>query len=222
MTRDFKRLFAAIGYDFKNEDLLAHALCHRSAGDVNNERLEFLGDAILSAIIAEALYRQHPHADEGQLSRMRAILVSSDSLLPLAKYMDLGSYIHLGQGEIKSGGRERESILTDALEALLGAMYLDSDIETCRRCVLAWFESRLESLSEVQVKDPKSLLQEWAQAHKFPLPTYAATMSGKAHELIFSVTCAVAGLPHHTTSVSNSRKKAEQLAARLYLDLLNE
>jgi ribonuclease III len=222
MSRDFSALYDRIGYHFKDPALLEHALSHRSAGGMNYERLEFLGDAVLSVIIAEALFQHHPHASEGELSRMRSILVSGVHLAELAKQLELGSYVKLGQGEIKSGGQHRESILSDTFEALLGAVYLDSDIQTCRQCVFKWYGERLNELSQMHpAKDAKSHLQEWVQAHKFPLPIYAAEVSGKPHEQIFVVTCEVTGLSHKTTGTSTSRRKAEQLAARHYLDLLS-
>lgn len=222
MSQDLSPLLAQIGYQFKDEKLLTHALSHRSAGDLNNERLEFLGDAVLSIIIAEALFRHHPHANEGELSRMRSILVSGNHLAELAKQLELGTYLKLGVGELKSGGQQRASILADALEALLGAIYLDSGIETCRECVFKWYGKRLAALNEMEpAKDSKSRLQEWTQAHKFPLPRYTATTSGRAHEQTFLVVCEVCGLPDTATGSSTSRRKAEQLAAQHYLDLLS-
>jgi ribonuclease III len=210
-----------IGYQFKDATLLEHALRHRSAGDMNNERLEFLGDAVLSVIMAEALFQHHPTASEGELSRMRANLVSGAHLTELAKRLNLGPHLKLGLGEIKSGGHQRASILADALEALIGAVYLDSDLETCRRCVFKWYGERLDELSEMHpAKDAKSRLQEWVQSHKFPLPTYTAAVSGKPHEQTFVVTCEVRGLPHVATGASTSRRKAEQLAAKHYLEFL--
>ncbi len=222
MPGDFSVLLNRIGYHFNDLALLNHALSHRSAGDINNERLEFLGDAVLSIIIAEALFQHHPHASEGELSRMRSTLVSGVHLAELAKKLELGVHVRLGPGELKSGGQHRESILADTFEALLGAVYLDSDcdLETCRQCIFKWYGERLEELSDMHpAKDAKSHLQEWAQAHKFPLPTYTATISGKPHEQIFVVTCEIDGLPHKATGTSTSRRKAEQLAARHYLDL---
>ena len=221
MSQDFEPLCDAIGYSFKDQNLLKHALCHRSVGDLNNERLEFLGDAILSAIVAETLFRQHPHALEGELSRMRSLLVSGERLAELAKELNLGNYLQLGPGELKSGGRERVSILADALEALLGAIFLDANMETCRLCIQKWYGRRLGEISETDsAKDPKSLLQEWAQSHKFPLPTYTYTATGRPHEQIFVVTCEVIGLPHRAIGSSSSRRKAEQMAAKNYLDLI--
>lgn len=222
MPADIASLLTRIHYHFNDENLLQHALRHRSAGDINNERLEFLGDAILSVVMAEALFHHHPRADEGELSRMRAILVSGAHLAELARKLELGSYIELGAGEVKSGGHDRESILADALEALIGAIYLDSNLETCRECIFKWYGERLAELSKMHpAKDAKSHLQEWAQAHKFPLPIYTATVSGKPHEQTFTIVCEISGLHHTATGTSTSRRKAEQLAARHYLDLVS-
>jgi ribonuclease III len=222
MESERVRLSQRIDYHFNDDALLRHALSHRSTGDTNNERLEFLGDAILNMLIAEVLFQHHPDAMEGELSRMRALLVSGESLAGLARQLELGNDLNLGAGEIKSGGRERESILADALEALIGAIYLDSDLDTCRQCILKWYGDRLNQLRTTHfAKDAKSHLQEWTQAHKFPLPTYKATISGKAHAQIFTVVCEVVGLPHVTTGVSTNRRKAEQLAASHYLKLLS-
>lgn len=221
MSGDYSALMDKVGYTFKDLQLLEHALSHRSIGDTNNERLEFLGDALLGVIIAEALFRHCPHAREGELSRMRSSLVSGTRLAELAKKLELGEYIKLGAGELKTGGRQRESILANALEALIGAVFLDSGIEHCRQCIFNWYGNLLGDLSIMHLaKDAKSHLQEWAQAHKFSLPSYTATISGKPHEQVFMVICEVPGLPHCATGSSTSRRKAEQLAAKHYLDLL--
>lgn len=221
MPQDFSVLYERIHYQFKDEKLLEQALRHRSAGVMHNERLEFLGDAVLSMVITEALFQHHPRAQEGELSRMRSTLVSGVHLAELSKELDFGSWLDLGVGELKSGGQQRESILADALEALLGAIYLDSDLETCRRCVFIWYGERLDKLSRMQPpKDSKSRLQEWVQSHKFPLPEYSAQVSGKPHQQIFTVTCQVDGLPHAAMGEGSTRRKAEQLAAQHYLDLV--
>ncbi|MBS0349879.1 MAG: ribonuclease III [Proteobacteria bacterium] len=221
MSESLRSLMDRIGYAFQDERLLENALRHRSVGDLNNERLEFLGDAVLSLIITEALFEDHPKANEGELSRMRAILVSGVHLAELARKLELGPYLSLGYGEQKTGGQQRDSILTDAFEALIGAIYLDGGILACRQCIFKWYGVRLEDLSQMQpAKDAKSYLQEWVQAHKFPLPTYKATVSGKQHEQVFVVVCEVEGLPYSAQGSSTSRRKAEQLAAKNYLDLL--
>lgn len=212
-----------IGYQFKNQDLLKQALTHRSARKDNNERLEFLGDSVLSFIMTEELYTRHPDLREGELSRLRSILVNGEMLAELARTMDIGEHIELGQGELRSGGHERTSILADTFEAILGAMYLDVGIEQSRLNVLSWFAKKFDNLSELSPeKDPKSMLQEWLQARKLPLPQYDAVASGKAHEQTFHVTCTVDGLPHKTMAESSNRRKAEQLAAEQYLELINE
>jgi ribonuclease-3 len=222
MPGEYSALFEKIGYIFKDITLLEHALSHRSSGDINNERLEFLGDALLGVIIADALFRYCPQAREGDLSRMRSALVSGTYLADLARKLELGNHIKLGAGELKTGGRQRESILANAFEALIGAVYLDSDIENCRRCIFYWYGNSMHDLNIMQApKDAKSHLQEWVQAHKFPLPSYTATVSGKPHEQIFVVLCEVPGLPHSATGSSTSRRKAEQSAAQNYLALLD-
>ncbi len=220
MSEDYSGLMHKIGYTFKDIPLLEHALSHRSSGDINNERLEFLGDALLGVIISEALFRHCPHAREGQLSRMRSSLVSGAHLAEMAKKLGLGEYIKLGAGELKTGGRQRESILANALEALIGAVFLDSNLENCRQCIFGWYGDLLDLSDMLPAKDAKSHLQEWVQAHKFPLPAYTATVSGKPHEQVFVVVCEVPGLPHAATGTSTSRRKAEQLAAKYYLELL--
>ncbi len=219
--KNLSSLSSRLGYQFKDPELLTCALRHRSVGKLNNERLEFLGDAILSTIIAEALFHHHPQAYEGELSRMRSILVNGPHLATLAKELGLGAHLHLGVGEMKSGGQHRESILAGAFEALIGAIYLDSDIETCRRCIFHWYGKRLDDLRELQpAKDPKSRLQEWAQAHKFALPVYKMKVTGKPHSQTFHVTCHIEGLAHIAEGTNNSRRKAEQEAACHYLSLI--
>lgn len=221
MTRDLLPFVTCIGYQFTNQALLEQALRHRSAGTPHNERLEFLGDAVLSVLIAETLYHHHPRSPEGELSRMRSILVSGVHLAEVAQELELGSYIQLGTGEMKAGGHLRQSILADALEALLGAVYLDGGMEACRQCLFRWYGKRMDDLSEMKpAKDAKSRLQEWTQAHHFPLPHYKSTVSGKSHEQTFAATCEIRGLPHVTKGSGASRRQAEQLAARHYLELL--
>lgn len=220
---DLKELQQRLGYTFKEGDLLYKALSHRSCGADNNERLEFLGDAVLSAIIAEELYTRQPQAREGELSRMRAILVNGEMLASMAKSFDIGTYLHLGVGEQKSGGQFRQSILADALEALIGAIYLDGGIDPLRMCLLRWYAEHFEDFADLlPEKDAKSILQEWLQARKLPLPEYQAKASGVAHAQTFRVTCRVEGLAHVTEGESTSRRKAEQQAAQRFLDLIHE
>jgi ribonuclease-3 len=215
------QLSSRIGYSFKNAELLKRALTHRSIPGKNNERLEFLGDAVLSFIISTELHQRHPRAREGELSRMRSALVNGEILAEFARDLEVGTYLRLGVGELKSGGQNRDSILADALEAIIGAIFLDGGIEICRSSVLNWYDERFEDLSALKPKkDAKSLLQEWLQARKFPLPHYEATTTGAAHAQTFYVTCQIEGLPHQTKGASTSRRKAEQEAAANYLELI--
>ena len=206
-----------LGYAFKSEALLFEALTHRSAASNNNERLEFLGDGILNFIIAARLFEQYPDMQEGDLSRLRASLVNRDSLADIAKALEIGQYIKLGSGELKSGGRRRDSILADAVEALLGAVYLDSGFNTCRDLILRLYETKLQNVPDVQaLKDAKTRLQELLQSRRYPLPAYTVLeVSGKAHNQVFKVECSIEDLGCTTTAEGRSRRKAEQAAAEL-------
>ncbi|HMV38840.1 MAG TPA: ribonuclease III [Plasticicumulans sp.] len=208
------RLEPALGHRFRDPALRDAALTHRSAGGSNNERLEFLGDALLGCVIGEALYQRLPRAPEGDLTRLRALLVREATLAELARELALGDALALGGSELKSGGYRRASILADAFEALIGAIYLDSDFETCRRVVLALFGPRLDALpSPSELKDPKTRLQEYLQARQQPLPAYRIVeVSGEAHAQTFTVECTCSGLPAVVAS-GTSRRKAEQEAA---------
>jgi len=222
-VKDLNALQDRLNYKFKDLNLLENALRHRSVPGLSNERLEFLGDAILGHIMADALYAAHPKACEGDLSRMRSSLVKGDQIAELGKALNLSDYIYLGAGEQKSGGQYRNSILADVFEAIIGAIYLDRGFEACQTCVLKWYSESMECLSTFKPeKDPKSALQEWLQAHKLPLPTYVAKTSGKAHAQTFYVTCQVEGLKQVAKGVSMSLRKAEQAAAREFLDLMHE
>lgn len=212
-----------IGYRFHNVGLLQRALTHRSVCGHNNERLEFLGDSILSVVISAELFQRHPGAREGELSRMRSFLVSGEMLATLAKDLLIGEHLILGVGESRSGGQYRESILADALEAIIGAIFLDGGFDVARERVLAWYGQRFDDLSQITPqKDAKSRLQEWLQAHKYPLPKYSVKISGKAHAQTFVVCCQVQGLTHVAEGISSSRRRAEQLAAANYLELLDD
>ncbi len=215
------RLCQALGYEFRDTQLLAEALTHRSATGRNNERLEFLGDAILNFVIAAELFRSYPQASEGELSRLRANLVKGDTLAKLARELTLGDYLRLGGGELKSGGFRRTSILADALEAIFGAVYLDSDFETCRGLILGLYRNRLAELPAVdELKDPKTRLQEHLQARQQALPIYnVLAISGEAHAQSFTVECNISGILR-TIAVGASRRKAEQEAARRALELI--
>lgn len=216
-------LIEKLHYKFHNVNLLRAALTHRSVHGENNERLEFLGDSLLNCIIAAALYQRYPTAKEGELSRLRASLVKGETLAIVAQEFELNKYIRLGTGELRSGGAQRESILADALEAIIGAIYLDSDFSVCEKLVLSWFSDRLSlgSISD-NLKDPKTLLQEYLQAQKLPLPLYTIlSIEGEAHAQIFHIECRVPDLNQTATGKGRSRRKAEQEAARKLLVLIN-
>ncbi len=218
-----QRLQKALGYGFSDLQLLSLALTHRSAGGKNNERLEFLGDSIVNHIIAEALYRQFPTAREGDMSRMRASLVKGETLAEVAGELALGEYLILGAGERKSGGHRRGSILADALEAVVGAILLDSNVETCRCAVQPWFASRLEDLKlGGAVKDAKTRLQEYLQGRHSPLPDYdLVTVEGEGHNQHFQAICRIKKPAMQVEGEGSSRRKAEQAAAEAALEELN-
>jgi ribonuclease III len=212
-----------LNYHFHDISLLKTALTHRSSPQTNNERLEFLGDALLGQVVAEVLFQQHPDAREGELSRMRSTLVRGERLAMLAKQLDLGACLQLGMGEKKSGGHERRSILSDAFEALIAAIYLDGGMDVCREFIVKVYGCEMQALTaNIAEKDAKSALQEWMQANKFPLPVYQASITGEAHAQSFHVTCQVEGLPHCSEGTSTNRRNAEQLAAKHYLELLDD
>jgi ribonuclease-3 len=216
-------LTGRIGYQFVRADLLEQALTHRSAGARHNERLEFLGDALVNLIIAEALYVLWPKADEGALTRARAELVRESALASIARTLELGSQLILGPGEMKSGGHRRDSILADAVEALVGAIYLDSGFETCRQVALPWFESAIAGLPPPHKvgKDAKTRLQEWLQGKQKPLPIYALlSESGEEHAKIFRVSCTLQHPPLVTEGEGASRRAAEQVAAEAALAVI--
>lgn len=219
----YVELMQRLGYQFKELDLLCRALTHRSHQDKNNERLEFLGDAILGMVVGDELFHRYPKAREGELSRMRSSLVSGEVLAELAQELQLQDHIRLGMGEEKSGGRQRPSILSDVVEAIIAAIYLDGGLEQARACVLAWHQQRITHfISGEAVKDAKSQLQEWLQAQHMPLPSYESTVSGAAHQQTFRVTCQVEGMSIQAQGVSSSRRKAEQIAALHFLEKLND
>jgi len=204
-----------LGYKFSQPELLQLALTHRSHSVQNNERLEFLGDAVLGTVISEALYRQLGDCDEGDLSRMRANLVRGESLADLAAGLKLGDLLQLGAGESRSGGHHRRSILADSLEAVFGAVFLDGGMETARNVILKLFEQRLGSLPRPdQLKDPKSRLQEALQARGNELPVYTILKeTGPAHDRRFEVRCELPQMDIYTTASGSSRRQAEQIAA---------
>ncbi len=210
------RLQRKLGYTFTQQVLLMLALTHRSASSLHNERLEFLGDAILNYVIASALYQQFPGVDEGDMSRMRATLVRGYTLAELARELELGECLRLGPGELKSGGYRRESILADSVEALIGAIFLDSDIQTVEKLLLKWYAERLENISPGdEQKDAKTRLQEFLQGRHLPLPSYLVVqVCGEAHDQQFTIHCVVSGVGKPIVGTGSSRRKAEQAAAR--------
>ena len=213
-----------IGHRFASAQLLAQALTHRSAGVPHNERLEFLGDALVNLFVAEALYARWPRADEGALTRARAELVRESALAAIARDLDLGPRLTLGPGELKSGGHRRDSILADAVEAVVAAVYLDSDFDHCREVVLPWFEPALAALPPPNKvgKDAKTRLQEWLQARQQPLPAYTLEAeSGEEHARSFRVRCELPGSPEVSAQgTGGSRRAAEQVAAEAVLEQL--
>lgn len=213
---------ARLGYGFRDPALLDAALTHRSAGKRNYERLEFLGDAVLNFTTAVLLFREYPDADEGELSRFRAALVSGTSLAAVAAGLDLGEQLRLGGGELKSGGFRRSSILADALEAIFGAVYLDGGGDAASAVIERLFAGRLGALPEAgELKDPKTRLQELLQARGHPLPVYAVEeVSGEPHDQWFVASCEVPALEARARGEGSSRRRAEQDAAQRVLEQL--
>lgn len=222
MNNPLLKLSQRIDYTFSDTSLIELALTHRSCGGKNNERLEFLGDSIVNLVIAEALFIKFPEAKEGKLSRLRARMVKGVTLAELARDFGLGDFLHLGTGEMKSGGHRRESILADTVEAIIGAIYLDSDMATVKNKILQWYDSRLEQLSlSDPLKDPKTRLQEYLQGKQQPLPKYdVLSIAGSAHEQLFKVSCVVNDLENPIVGQGASRRIAEQEAAAQALKLL--
>ncbi|MDD5112726.1 MAG: ribonuclease III [Methylobacter sp.] len=222
MTKNPNVLSKRLGLSFNDSQLFISALTHRSVGAKNNERLEFLGDSILGFVIAHQLYDNFPSAPEGVLSRLRASLVNQTSLAELARKHQLGDYLLLGSGELKSGGFRRDSILSDALEAIIGALFLDQGMDACQQWVVSLFQEKLQALSlENWKKDPKTQLQELMQSKKNDLPEYTLiSMSGLGHEQTFKVKCTVPLSDQFFIGTGVSRKKAEQAAAEQMLELL--
>ncbi len=217
---NLKILQKSLGYQFLSIDLLKQALTHRSAHHIHNERLEFLGDAILGSVIANILYEKFPKADEGQLSRLRSFLVKEKALAELAQDLKLGDYLVLGSGELKSGGFRRASILSDAFEAILGAVNLDGGYQKAEETILNLYQTKLSSLSmNMASKDPKTSLQEWLQSRGHQTPEYVVTSStGKDHAKLYWIECNVEYQKISLTGQGASRKKAEQDAASKVLE----
>jgi ribonuclease III len=217
-------LVQRLGYPFQQPRLLHQALTHRSWGAPNNERLEFLGDAVLNCAVAALLFQRFPGLPEGHLSRLRAALVNQETLSELALRLDLGSELQLGEGELRSGGFRRPSILADALEAVLGAVYLDGGFDAAEAVVRRLFDSRLQALDPRTLgKDPKTLLQEHLQARRLALPNYSVlSVEGEAHDQHFHVECLIPELSIRTLGEGPSRRAAEQSAARTAYDLARQ
>jgi len=212
-----------IGHPFRDPGLLRQALTHRSAGAPHNERLEFLGDSIVNLIVAEALFARWPKADEGALTRARAALVCEAALAAMARALDLGERLTLGPGEMKSGGHRRDSILADAFEAVVAAIYLDAGFEACRARVLPWFEAPMAAVPVGKPeKDPKTRLQEWLQARQKPLPVYElVSETGDDHARHFRVRCRLTDPDVTTAGEGSSRRLAEQQAAAAAIEQLD-
>lgn len=224
MKRNLDELYRILGYSFHNEELLRQALTHRSVRSRNNERLEFLGDSILNFVIAAHVYERYSEAPEGDLSRIRASLVNKDTLAKLGQKLQLGGFLELGAGELKSGGYRRQSILADAVEAVFGAVYLDSNINRCVKFILEHYDALLSEPVDAKIlKDPKTELQEYLQSRQYELPVYEMLeATGKPHAQTFKMGCSVAGMAETTIGIEKSRRKAEQEAARAMLELLKK
>lgn len=223
MADVLRALQQALRYRFNQVSMLEQALTHRSMGGGNNERLEYLGDGLLNFVIGEAAYTHWPKAPEGDLSRLRASLVCEDSLARIAKGLGLSDHLRMGGGELKSGGYRRESILADALEAIIGAIYLDGGFTPARETTLHLFADSLTTLPDPEtLKDSKTRLQEWLQGDGRPLPEYRVLSEhGPPHRRVFQVACKLTDCEHETESGGTSRKQAEQDAARLMFEKLH-
>lgn len=224
MIRPAAELARKLGNPCTDEALFELALTHRSCGKRNNERLEFLGDAILSFVIADALYQRFPDAREGQMSRLRSRVVKGETLAKIAREMALGDYLRLGSGELKSGGYRRDSILADSVEAIIGAVYLDQGVEAARAFILHWFDQHLQQLDlKVSLKDSKTRLQEFLQSRRSGLPQYELiSVEGDPHDQTFHIRCHVELLEQSTEGKGSSRRQAEQQAASRALKQLGQ
>ena len=207
---DNMHLQQRLGYEFRDPELLAVALSHRSSSAISNERLEFLGDSILSLIVSDILYKRFAESGEGDLSRMRAQIVRAESLANVARHLEVGENILLGQGQHVSA-----SILSDTVEALIGAVYLDSNLDECRRCVLNWFEDILRTVDETEpAKDAKTSLQEFLLGRGCALPVYRVVENeGEAHKPVYTMGCKIALLDEEFIATSGNKRAAEQMAA---------
>ncbi len=221
MRESVEHLSRKIGYEFSDIAIFDKALTHRSAGGRNNERMEFLGDAILGFVVADVLYAKLGSADEGDMSRLRSSLVKGVTLAAIAKELDLGNYLHLGPGELRSGGQSRNSILADALEAVIAAVYLDGGLDAARQVITRLYDNRFYKITtKANLKDPKTRLQEYLQARHHKLPEYSVLeVTGEQHNQHFIVKCDVDDLGLQSIADGSSRRMAEQKAAD---DILHE
>ncbi len=224
MTSKEVALLRRLGLAFRDPDLLTQALTHRSCGARNNERLEFLGDAVVNLVMADALYLRFPQLSEGELTRLRVRLVRAETLADVAREIGLGEVLRLGPGELKSGGFDRDSILADGFEAVVGALYQDGGYHEVHRILMELFASRLAGIdAHAQAKDAKTLLQEFLQGRGLELPQYELLgITGQDHEQHFKVACRVSGLKEATHGEGSTRRYAEQEAARLALRRLSQ
>lgn len=222
MVDPYIKLLTQLHYTFSDVSLLQQALTHRSAARKHNERLEFLGDAVLGLVIAQRVYEKFPNLPEGKLTRMRSNLVKGETLAKVARELSLGELMKLGPGEMKSGGRRRDSILADAVEAILGAIYVESGIDAVALTINKLFEKRIKALDpDEQIKDNKTQLQEYLQSRQLDLPDYKVTdIKGKDHAQMFTVKCNVHALKIYKTGAGKSRRIAEQEAAKQILEAL--
>lgn len=219
-----KKLQGSLGYTFQDQRLLVQALTHKSATSTHNERLEFLGDSILNTSITIYLYENFPELDEGRLSRIRASLVKGETLAKIAKFHQVGNCLNLGLGELKSGGHQRDSILADALEAIIGAVFLEAGFNKAQVLVLSLYEERLQKdFIENLGKDSKSALQEYLQARQLALPVYSVdSIDGKDHQQEFTIACEVESRGIRETATAKNRKTAEKKVARIVLEKLQQ
>jgi ribonuclease-3 len=221
MKPKYAALQRTIGYQFQEPALLVRALTHRSFGADNNERLEFIGDGLVNAVVAELLYSHYPDLDEGSLSRLRSKLVSKEGLATLAERFELGSLVLLGTGERKSGGRHRASIMANTVEALAGGMLVEAGFGAASGIVASWFITDVTSLDIHTTRDAKTRLQEWLQGKGYPLPVYEViAISGDDHNQVFDVACSCKAANTRQVGTASSRKKAEQKAAAAMLEIL--
>ncbi|WP_343190461.1 ribonuclease III [Buchnera aphidicola (Mollitrichosiphum nigrofasciatum)] len=217
-----KKIQQTLGYKFKKVDLLYQALTHRSASSAHNERLEFLGDSILNYVISTALYKYFPNVNEGTMSRMRSLLVRGKTLTQIAYKFNLGVFLNLGQGELKSGGIKRKSILANTVEALIGSIFLDSNIITIEILILKWYKKRFKKINPIKIKkDAKTRLQEYLQSKHLPLPKYLIIqVYGKAHKQAFTINCTIQGISENLIGTGENKRKAEQNSAQFALNKL--